>query len=344
MKWLQGVILNIFIINIALIGFWALILSPSSKERNRIPFVVIISIQLFIIAAGSPIVNDAVAYEMWAATGYYGNSEIGWIYLSKVLWAIWPTGKCLLLGVTSISLLSFARFFLKYSKSLPLSYLIYIALGLWGFTFYIFRQSIAIAIILFAYDAIIEKRPLKFALIVGAATLFHQTSAAFILAYPLLSMKRDRALRVIIELAIIVTFTLLSEQILTILLSVFRNGAIYSLSDEVEGFGYFLMLLVSTVFMYIIDRPGRDSEFQKGVELATVFQTASFRFPLFVRLVNYYSLSLSIALPNSLARIEEQKLKPVVYFAVIVALLLLYVVFQDCCFPGGPDAYVFTWG
>lgn len=78
-----------------------------------------------------------------------------------------------------------------FSANVYLSFLVTVSLGLFGFWLSGLRQTIAMAILMFTYKYMKNKKPLKFLLLVVLAALFHSSALVFIIAYPIyqLSLK-----------------------------------------------------------------------------------------------------------------------------------------------------------
>lgn len=69
--------------------------------------------------------------------------------------------------------------------SCAFSFFMFMGLRLYGANFYLVRHSCAMAMIIMAFEAIMEKRPVHFLLFVVFASWFHTTALLFVLAYPL---------------------------------------------------------------------------------------------------------------------------------------------------------------
>lgn len=334
--------MNIFIVNLVLLFIWSVVIRPElNQQRTRI-FVFIISFQLFLIALFSPIVSDALMYENWARNDIYPNTNIGWVLVSRLAWSIWPSAKALLCTVSIISLTSIGHFFLGYSKNLPLSYLMYICLGIWGLSFFVFRQSLAFAICLFSFGSI-ERRDLRrFLIIVLIACLFHETAAAFLIAYPLATSNRLNRFRALIMAGISILFLLFYRPFFTLLFSLFRNGDIYEISSEVVGVGHLAILVFFTVFAYILGKSDRESTFQKTIDAGLVVQLGCLHFPEFVRLVYFFDFAAMISVPNAICCLRDRKQRLFAELVLITFLLAVYIFSANFGFPGGPQAYIPT--
>lgn len=316
-----------------------MLIRPMKTAKRRHVFIFVASVQLFLIAFFSPIVSDAQMYADWARMNQYGNTNFGWKCLSKAMWALWPNAKSLLCAVSVISLYAVAHFVEKHSKDPFLSYFIYICMGIWAYSFFVFRQAIAFAVCLVAYDYLVDRDLLKFTIMVLIASLFHETALFFLLAYPFSVPQRNDRAKVCLEIVCTVVFLVFYRQLLSVMLSVFRNGWLYEISEEVDGVGQLTILVVMTVACYLLDAGHRESVFQKSIELAGLLQLMSLHFPLMVRMVHYFDIAAMIALPDMLEAQNEKRNKRVVQAIIYISMLCIYIFSLNYGFPGGAAAY-----
>ena len=80
----------------------------------------------------------------------------------------------------------------RYSTSPYVSYLMYIGMGFYIFTFSGLKQAIAMGFLCFAMMGILEDRPVKFLVWTFVGAFFHAPALAFLLAYPFAHKKIDR--------------------------------------------------------------------------------------------------------------------------------------------------------
>ena len=93
---------------------------------------------------------------------------------------IFKTPQALLFVQTAFVTFSVFRFFYLNSKDVIASTAAYVCLGCFGMFSYAYRQAFAIAICLFALEAIQKKKRLLSVLLVLISTFFHQTSIVFL--------------------------------------------------------------------------------------------------------------------------------------------------------------------
>ncbi len=98
-----------------------------------------------------------------------------WIFVTSI-----PT-------LASMAYVTYKRGISKFACAF--SFFLYMGLRLYGANFYLIRHSFAMAFLLLAFDAVVDKKPIKFLIFVALATLFHSTALIFIVAYPLSKIK-----------------------------------------------------------------------------------------------------------------------------------------------------------
>lgn len=83
---------------------------------------------------------------------------------------------------------SYVRFIRRHSPSLLLGVGLYLFLGTYTFSMAAMKQTIAMSILLYAVDALIERKNIRFYLLVLVATMFHTYSLMY-LALPMFTVK-----------------------------------------------------------------------------------------------------------------------------------------------------------
>ncbi len=300
-------------------------------------YLVLVSVELLSFMAISPVISDAITYASYARYQLYGNLEPGWIIVSRALWMLWPNEKTLVLFVGVVTLFSFSVFFWRYSRNLALSFLIFICMGFWGMSFFILRQFVAMSILLFSYPFLEKRQFLPFALLVALAAQFHQSAWIFLFVYLLSYFKRDARYHVIL-LGFAAALFVLGPNIINLLRSIFRNGGIYTITGEVSGISYLILLTIVLIVSEIFATTLRERPYNHMLAFGAVIQILSLRLSVFVRIVYYFSLSLTLIIPNVCAEIEDKRLRLLAHITVVSLLLAFYFFISNCHFPEG-----FVW-
>jgi hypothetical protein len=190
---------------------------------------------------------------------------------------------------TAFFMVIFGRFVSKYSPN-PVQSFCYF----WGLLCYIFlfdglKQGIAMGFITLAFDAIVEKKPLRFALLVSIAWWFHAPALVFAPAYLIAMMKPGRMY--LLFLAALLAFTYkFQDQLLELMLE-FYDTTIYDY--EMRFLANKAIIMLGIVAAALILRPPEEKDRVYGILLqfmgiAIVIQTFASYNNTFERLANYY--------------------------------------------------------
>ena len=218
------------------------------------------------------------------------GNNMGFSYLLKLCHSL--TGgdyQSFYMLYTAFFMAIFGRFVSKYSPN-PVQSFCYF----WGLLCYIFlfdgiKQGIAMGFITLAFDAIVEKKPLRFALLVSIAWWFHAPALVFAPAYLIAMMKPGRMY--LLFLAALLAFTYnFRGQILELMLE-FYDTNIYDYEMRFLANKAIIMLGIVTAALAL--RPPEEEDRVYGILLqfmgiAIVIQTFASYNNTFERLANYY--------------------------------------------------------
>lgn len=172
-------------------GMFLLEIHPNSKNKakNQLIFAFIIITLFWGLTDARSFGTDIFSYYNNAVKAvnstfhtYIDNSpfEPGYAAFVWIVTNIFKTPQALLFVQTAFVTFSVFRFIYKNSKDVTISVIAYICLGCFGMFSYAFRQAFAIAICLFALEAIQKKKRILAIILILFATLFHQTAIIFI--------------------------------------------------------------------------------------------------------------------------------------------------------------------
>ena len=218
------------------------------------------------------------------------GNNMGFTYLLKLCHTL--TGgdyQSFYMLYTAFFMVIFGRFVSKYSPS-PVQSFCYF----WGLLCYIFlfdgiKQGIAMGFITLAFDAIVEKKPLWFALLVYIAWWFHAPALIFAPAYLIAMMKPGRMY--LLFLAALLAFTYsFRDRILELMLE-FYDTTIYDY--EMRFLANKVIIMLGIVAAALVLRPPEEDDRVYGILLqfmgiAVVIQTFACYNNTFERLANYY--------------------------------------------------------
>ena len=205
----------------------------------------------------------------------------------------------------------FGHLVYRYSPNPLQSILYHFGLLFFIFHFSAFKQSIAMAILMLAFDQIIERKPIKFLLLVLIAGQFHFPSLVFLPAYWMAKVKLGRAYLIVMAVLLVVTY-FFRNQILYFMNSLYREEAeMVDLSDVQFIRTKALIMAIIVVAAVVFRVPtGEDRIYEILLEfmgLAIVFQTFCGYNNTFERLADYYFQFSIIFLPMVFDKHAERK-------------------------------------
>lgn len=271
------------------------------------------------------------------------DQEVGYVIYQKII-SIFSEQYAVLFFLTSLMIFTILAWFVKqYSNNYFLSYLIFISLGFFEFTMSGIRQSIAISVGLIAFHFALERKPIKFLIIVLLAVSFHSSSIILFLFYPLANLNITNIKLVFVSLIYILTyfFRYRIGEMLTLFYYDDEASTIlhrYSTSSGLGTLTIFMIILV--IAGYTLSNPNRDDlEITYKATFSTTiisifFQTLSSFSYLFTRLNMYYMLLLIVFIPNFLTNISTNRnqntlssyvLNQFILIVIVVALTIYYL-------------------
>jgi len=225
----------------------------------------------------------------------------------------------------------------KYSLNKRLSTIIFISL-FYGYGFFLLRQSIALAIVLFSYKFIHEKKFVKFVVAILIAALFHKTALLVLILYPICNKIQFSSKNYILILVAIIGSIVFKDFIIYILRDLLGmwslQHGIYSVGEKVPIGGIavlLVILLVSSIVLKLFN--ARNDEIncmQNFVTIGVIIFSLSniiveaYRFSLYFSIFNI--LLLSNALYNC------RNMEPKIYktgILVIEGIFILYFLFRS---------------
>lgn len=259
--------MNIFELNFLIIIFYAFLflIAAGKVEHSKKMFIIAVTVQLIII---NGLRNVSVGVDTFRYERHFNNianlssvkelinygSDIGYVFFQKIVSLFSSDFQTFLIFVAIIIFFLLGIFIYKYSSGYFISYLLFISLGLYHFSFTGIRQSISMIIILWTYKFILEKKAVKFFIVVLIASLFHSSALIFTPMYFLARIKWNR-LYFIVLVMIFTVFYLLRNQIgslLTIIYYEENAGIMLDSYESSQGIGGLTLLLLIVLILGIL--------------------------------------------------------------------------------------------
>ena len=267
--------------------------------------------------------------------------EPGYILFNKLIQCFSSSAQSLFLISGFFISFSVIKFIVNNTKNCWLGILIYITLGNFFFAMTGLRQSLALAIWLFAYPALKERRLLPFLFISLLAISFHYSICFFICFYPLYGIKYNpmgifRFLIKIFPLLVVVSC------ILGGLYSGYRYSVWAGWQFKIANISYLATYLFLSFFIYfsfhIAQKTGfhfgKESERQEfcfllSVSLLLVFLALlSFGATIIARTFSYLTIFYTLSIPSVLQMQYSKNRRILLYILIILFLVSFQGIIQ----------------
>ncbi len=222
-----------------------------------------------------------------------------------------------------------SRFIYKYSKNPLLSFLIFLSLNYYCFSFSALRHTLAASFLIFSYDYLKEKKWLPFLFCVILASLFHRTAFIFLLAYPLAYLKINWK-QIVLSLLLIFCSTLLRDFLFQLLFFIFDSGhfANYLNIGESMSLVFFTINFLLYLFMIYLFKNNKN-KMENRVLLNLQFLCICFASltPVLgemIRISFFFGVFLCASLPNAIENSKYAQNKKVYYSVLSISFILYF--------------------
>lgn len=271
----------------------------NSKRR----FLIASFLALFVVMA----FRNAELVGVDSATSYYNafsgiqTADLGWsnpglTVVMKVIRHFTDDYQWVIIISAAWVCFAYYKLMVKYSENGFISVIWFMGMLFYTFLFDALKQAWAMAFLCFAFDAIFEKKPIRFIVFVGLAAIFHFPAIVFLPAYWIAKLNINRMFPIIM-IAIFVFVFVFRTQILNWMDSMYGSGK-SNYSSEVQFIGakvVFMIILLAygfyLYFKYNYDTKKYGQFFSTliyFIGIATVIQTFCYYNNIFERLADYY--------------------------------------------------------
>lgn len=239
------------------------------------------------------------------------DRNFGTKWLMKAVYDLTDGDYQWFLAVVAIIVLSTESvLILKYSPS-PLQSILYY-LGLLYFTFHMSatKQALAMSLIVLSFFAIIDRKPVRFVLIVLFASFFHFPALVFLPAYWVANMKMERGYLLFLSGLLVLTYLFRDR------LSSFMTEAYYSSeiapSPHLRFLANKVIVMLFIIVVALVIRPPQESDRVYRVLLhlmgiAAVIQTFAGYSNVFERLADYYFQFAVVFIPMVFENVKTER-------------------------------------
>ena len=339
------VIIIIIILGLALL---TKILSKSCKQSKI--FLNISFMLMFIILILRKPISDMSAYlshfdkvsQLNFSKIFYSRYESLYVLLVKLI-SIFSTNHRFFIIITSlIGLIGPYHLIKNNSNNYVISILMFLILNLYGYHFFVLRQTLAISILCFSITYIKNKSFFKFFLLVLIATFFHYTSFVFLLAYFICNIKVTMKYIILFLGADSICFIFRKKILQLIYLIAYDNY----LEKEISSQGYPRLFVMLTILIIMIlinlfnDRKKNNAKeiitirkkedttsiFYNLLLLSIFFQIIATQASIAVRIANIFIIGLIILVPNIIETVRNKQIK--LFINCCIALVsIVYVIY-----------------
>ena len=244
--------INVYVIQILLILFFGFLFREDKKKFLTVAFIVLFVVMAF---------RDARLVGNDSATSYYieflgiKQAKLSWPNpgLPMVMKAVRHfTGDYQWVIIITAVWVCFAyyRLLIKHSENGFISVMWFMGMLFYTFLFSALKQAWAMAFLCYAFDAIVEKKPIRFLLLVGLAVVFHFPALVFLPAFWIAKLKINWTFPILMAGVLGVVF-IFRAQLLDMMTSTYAKGTVnYSVALQYTGTKFVFMVLMLAYGFY----------------------------------------------------------------------------------------------
>lgn len=341
--------MNIFNFNIALILVISFLFynkrSLNLINRDGI-YLFVVFILLFIIHAfknpyslydipsyidGYKEIENSSLKELWYDNLYTLKAEKGYIYFNKFLSFFSSSSLILLLATSFIILIGYYVAFKRYSAILWLSVFLFV-IGSYNQSLYVLRQHMAMSILLFSYPYIIQRKFVKFFLIIIMAFSLHQSAIIFFPIFFIYGISSYRKIICCYAIGGCMLYFIMQELLIATLtyLNGYESYILGVDSSDGENGKMSILLIVLFGFRYYVMKrnmfnDGIDKLLTLLLVTAIVISIAGIGFVPTSRMNLYYTGMICLIFPNTIMYIHKVNFK---WFSCLVFCSFLLFIYE----------------
>lgn len=329
-------------------------LSQKDKKVRDAIFYIMCGQLLFLAVFKSPEYGvDSVNYTAWFLRWRemplldilkHYDIEPGYSIINKFI-GLFTSDVAVFYGIIAVlTLIPQFVFIKKYSTLTGLSLVIFTALGFHEFSMSILRQAMALAIYVWGFKYISERKFWKYALFVFLAFCFHKTAAITIFLYFLYPWKNTFG-RLLGSFGASLALFFFAPWVLPVLNRLV--GKNYVLNYE-AGRNLYILLWVLAFAFFIIGRKRMNNPLLKmhydALNIAAVFQSFSMVMESFGRAIQYYQMSLVILIPDAVYYIGlKEKKNQEAFIPLYILLCVIFYLYYNIAGIEANRVYSFLW-
>lgn len=302
------------------------------------------------------IVNDKITFGQ-ISTEY--NKDYLYYYASKLFSVFCSDANMWLLFCSAFYIGIVSWFIYKYSKSIWLSYLIFVGWDMYAYNFQLVRHTLSLAFILLAFPYLLERKKIKYGLVMFCAIMSQVVSTISIVSY-LATKLKPKVVALSIPVIIILLMSIIFSQrefLISLLFSFdfFSSSERFSIFQDREGgqlanFSINLLFLILSYYeinknSYFLSQDETNKELIYNLFIISiiglVFYSLQFVIGEFYRVAQYFSIFNIILIPHVLSL--EKNSFPRIIITWGIAFFLVRHFFGGIIGSVFYDPYRFYW-
>lgn len=333
----------IYLLNFISIPIYDLLI----KNKKRLVFI--IALQMFLILSlradtlGVDLDNYKQFYEFYRTLSFgeimrgfrlIGGSahdfgvESGYVLFNWVIGKMGFSFHSFLVIYAAIVVTSVSVFIYRYCDNAALGFATFISLGAFVSFFGILRQSLALAIFLFAIPSLENRKFWRYLALVVVAGLFHQSLFLAIVIYFIAKLKANKTLYSIFigaSLLLVVATPLFYNKLIFPILV--KLGRYYYLNDFEWNNMFAVMLVIALLLMFFFKNRERvDNSLQCAFLISLPLQALAFYIPIFSRVAGAVFFNfVCVLLPNALSALDSKRYRLQANMVAYIGLFAFYL-------------------
>lgn len=199
--------------------------------------------------------------------------------------------------------------------------------------FNIVKQTLSIAILLFSYKYIEQKKPINYYIFALLATLFHASAMISLLLYPLVVSKKKFSQILSLILFTIVTFNLRSIILRISSIPVFNHFTTYAdTANASMGNNYTIVIYISLLFIIILFTKHLEKTNKNNTILITLYaigtllSISGFYNPYVKRISLYFLATESLLIPQLVTAFKTPKDRRLIALLIIMLVIIKFTI------------------
>lgn len=320
-------------------------------RKPTVYFAVLIGILLILVAGlrwrvgtdyGGYMANyEGYAKNIWKAL--IGYKEPGICVVANIGKLIYDDYATYIFLCSVFTIGAFVMQIYKYSKMYPVCIMLFLFIGTWHGSFNGVRQYLAAAVLILGHRFIIDKKFVKYALIVFIASLFHTSALVMILPYFLLNRKISfKNMLIIVIGTIIIRY---SYDFVFDLVGLYKGHEVSMSSYTTNSVNIlrigvaYAPLLVFLVFGDKKDLSKEETFYINGIILNAFAMFATMNSTYLARAGIYTEIFPVIGYGYLLGRIKDNRLRNI----IVAVVLILFAAYWWYSISISPDLKTFKW-